>query len=693
MRVPEAAHRIRVILLVLGLVALAPASARAQLAPQERLCDPSFQDCRADILTYIGQERVGIDVAFWMMSDARYSNALVGAWQRGVPVRVLMDPRCASAHPSCQAANDQLRSAGIPMRYRITSGILHWKMFLFAGQQQVEFSGANQVPFEFVPEQPYVNYTDEVIYYTNDPPVVNSFMTKFDDLWTSATEFANYGNINGPLIRNYPRYSIDPEMNFPPDDSYRARSTAAYAREALRIDVFMFRITDYQQTSAVLAALGRSIVVRLITDETEYRNPDRLWDAYNVDIMHHAGVQVRLDAHQGIDHEKAVMLLSQRLSIFGSSNWTSPSTDTQREHNYFTTKPWVFDWLDAQFNRKWNNGAGFAETKPFVPLPPDVPAYAAPADGAAAQSTTMTLRWNGGLWGQIYDIYFGPSPNPPLFAANQQLGPSQYSTDYRSYTLPPLQTQTTYYWKIVSKTMAYVTAEGPVWSFTTGGPAPTLVRLDAPTGSVTGVVGGGGWAFRCGGSIRSYAVLVDGAEASASVATGVYRPDVANAFASQCPSISSNTGFNFTLDTTRLAGGTHQVSVQVVDDLGRTTSSNAQSVTVVPARTRVWLDGPVGTVTGTAGGGGWAFRCGGSIKSYTFLVDGAQVSVTLKTGVLRGDVASAFAGECPSISKTTGYSITLDTTKLKTGSHQVQMQVIDDLGQSSTSNAQSITVR
>src|SRR5437867_5608527 len=58
-----------------------------------------------------------------------------------------------------------------------------------------------------------------------------------------------------------------------------------------------------------------------------------------------------------IDHEKAVMLLSQRLSIFGSSNWTSPSTDTQREHNYFTTKPWGFDWLDAQFNRKWNNGA------------------------------------------------------------------------------------------------------------------------------------------------------------------------------------------------------------------------------------------------------------------------------------------------------------------------------------------------
>jgi phosphatidylserine/phosphatidylglycerophosphate/cardiolipin synthase-like enzyme len=679
--------------LLLAVWLLPAAHAYAQLPPEDRLCDPSFEDCRADILTYIDQESVGIDVAFWMMSDARYSNALIAAWQRGVRVRVLMDPRCTANHPSCQYVNDQLRAAGIPMRYRITSGILHWKMFLFASQRQVEFSGANQVPFEFVPEVPYVNYTDEVIYYTNQPSVVNSFMTKFDDLWTSTTEFANYANVSGSLARSYPTYPIDPDLNFPPDDSYRARSIDAYSRETLRIDVFMFRITDYQQTSAMLAAIGRSVPVRLITDETEYRNPDRLWDAYNVDIMYRGGVDVRLDAHQGIDHEKAVMLYAQRVSIFGSSNWTSPSTDTQREHNYFTAKPWIFDWLDNQFNRKWFNLTGYIETKPFVPLPPDVPAYAAPANGATAQPTTIALQWNAGVWAHLYDIYFGTSPNPPLFAANQPLGPSQSSTDYRSFTLPPLQTGTTYYWRIVSKTMAYVAAEGPVWSFTTGGPPPTLVRLDAPTGSVTGITGGGGWAFRCGGAIRSYAVLVDGATVTTNVVTGISRPDVANAFASQCPSVPGNSGFNFTIDTTRLAPGGHAVSVQVVDDLGRTTASNTQTVTVSPPPARVWLDGPAGTVSGTVGGGGWAFRCGGSISSYAILVDGARVSVTLKTGVLRDDVAAAFAGECPSISRTTGYSITLDTTTLKTGSHQIKAQVVDDLGRTFTSNAQTITVR
>ncbi len=39
------------------------------LAPQERLCDPSFQDCRADLLKYIDQETVGIDAGFWLMDD------------------------------------------------------------------------------------------------------------------------------------------------------------------------------------------------------------------------------------------------------------------------------------------------------------------------------------------------------------------------------------------------------------------------------------------------------------------------------------------------------------------------------------------------------------------------------------------------------------------------------------------------
>src|ERR1043166_921379 len=224
---------------------LAAPAARAQtLAPQQRLCDPEYQDCRADVLTYIAQETVEIDMAFWMMTDARYSNALVAAWQRGVKIRLLMDPSCVTAHEACGPQNDQLSGAGIPMRNRTASGILHWKMALFASQGQVEFAGANYAPFEMTPDVPYQNYTDEIVMFTKHPSLVHSFMSKFDDMWTSTTEFANYANVTGPLLRSYPTYAEDPRLNFPNDESYRDRAINAYNAENVGIDVAMFRITD-----------------------------------------------------------------------------------------------------------------------------------------------------------------------------------------------------------------------------------------------------------------------------------------------------------------------------------------------------------------------------------------------------------------------------------------------------------------
>ena len=503
-----------------------PAAAQT-LPTQERLCDPTFEDCRADILQYIRQENVQIDMAYWFMTDARYSNELVRAWERGVKIRLLMDTRCGETHPACVAQNDQLRAARIPMRNRLTSGILHWKMILFVGQNQVQFSGANYAPFEMTPEEPFVNFTDEIVYFSNRPSIIQSFMTKFDDQWVSTTEYANYANIEGPLERSFPIYQQDPDLNFPPQQSYRSRALQAYAAEQQRIDVMMFRITDEAHTNAMIAAMQRGVPVRLITDDREYRNPARLMDAYNVDKMYNAGAQVRLDGHLGINHAKLVLLHGQGMSIFGSSNWTAASTDIQREHNMFTTLPWMWNWLEALFERKWTNATGHQETKPFVPLPPDTPVYHLPANGATALGTSgVTLSWNAGLWAHNYDIYFGTTPNPPLLEANRQLGPSEFSTDYRTFTLPALQPGTTYYWKIVSKTMAFVSREGPVWSFTTSGNTPPPPPSTLPSGWSSADVGATGAQGSASASNGTFTVAGAGADVwgTADAFHYAYRP-------------------------------------------------------------------------------------------------------------------------------------------------------------------------
>ena len=590
--------------------AVSPVSAQP-LAPQDRLCDPTYEDCRAEILTYIAQETVAIDMGFWLMTDARYANELVKAFNRGVKIRLLMDPRCGAAHSPCVTQNEQLAAAGLPMRNRQTSGILHWKVVIFAGQGQVQFAGANYAPFEMSPEIPYINYTDEIVYFTNTPSLVQSFMRKFDDLWTSPTEFANYANITAPLVRSYPTYPIDPELNFPPDDSYRARALQSYAGEQQSIDVLMFRITDEAHTNGMIAAVNRNVPVRLITDDGEYRNPKRLWDAYNVDKMYAAGVQVRLDGHLGINHEKAILLRGSGMTIFGSSNWTSPSSDSQREHNMFTTKQWIYDWVEAQFQRKWSNGAGYSETKPFIPLPPDAPIYSLPANNITGVATTGTsLAFWGGLWAHNYDIYFGTTPNPPLLEANRRLGPSQSDTDYRYYPLPALLPGTTYYWKIVSKTMAFVSAEGPVSSFRTAGTAPNNVP---PSVNLTSPSAGATFGAPANITLTANATDSDGTISSVSFYAG-------NTL------IGTDSTAPFSLGWNNVAEGTYAVTAVATDSGNASTTSAAVSLGVTaPATTAPPQTLPGGWTQAGVGNTGVAGSASFSNGTYTVAGAGADV--------------------------------------------------------------------
>ncbi|MCU1385231.1 MAG: C-terminal target protein [Acidobacteria bacterium] len=475
----------------------------------ETLCDPSAQNCRDQLMTLIQNEHVGIDVGFWFMQDSRYETAIVGRWKAGVPVRILVDPRANPTYTGNSTMLSDFAAAGIPMRKRTASGILHWKMMLFAGQNTVEFGSANYSPNAFVPNTPYIDYVDETILFTDDPPVVDSFKTKFDDSWTDTTNFASYANVTVPLSRTYPTYAIDPDLNFPPGQDFANRSVPLYKNEKQKIDVIMYRITDQRHTNAIISAFARGVPVRMIVENIQYHNPQYLWDAWNVDRLYAAGIPLRWRGHSGENHEKVTLLYGQGLAIFGSSNWTGASANSQQEHNYFTTKAALFQWFESQFERMWTNSnpANATETVPFVPLPPQKPVMQSPANGASISTTNASLTWYAGPWGAVYDIYFGTTPTPPLLASNVNLGPSVTSTSYQKYTTPTLAAGTTYYWQIVSKTMAGLTATGPLWSFTTTGTSggsgggTTSGSVPAPwTHADVGAVGQAGSASESGGT-------------------------------------------------------------------------------------------------------------------------------------------------------------------------------------------------
>src|SRR5215216_7185312 len=401
--------------LVLFVVLLPVASAQAQ----ERLCDTAFEDCRTPLWQLIDNETQGIDVAFWFMQDSSYATKLINRFQAGVPVRVIVDPRANPTYAGNEDVLNMLKDAGIPMRYKLTDGILHWKLMLFVGQNRLEFSGANYSGNFFVPDVPNSNYMDEAIYFTDDTSVIQSFKTKYDDVWTNTADYGNYANIVGPLTRKYPTFPINPELNFPPSadssQDFLTRTQQRFNAETQKIDIIMYRITNQGYADTTIAAAKRGVPVRLIHEPDEYRNLARQWDSWNVDRLHMAGVQIKMRKHLGLNHQKSVLLYGRGMTIFGSSNWTGPSSNSQLEHNYFTTKPWFFQWFVTQFERKWNSTT---ENQPFVPLPPGEPSNLFPANAATGQPTNITLQWEGGPWAHKYDIYFGTSPNPPLLVAN-----------------------------------------------------------------------------------------------------------------------------------------------------------------------------------------------------------------------------------------------------------------------------------
>jgi phosphatidylserine/phosphatidylglycerophosphate/cardiolipin synthase-like enzyme len=475
-------------------------------AAQERLCDNSFEDCRAPIIDLIRAERVGIDVSMWFMTDWRYSTEIIRRWQAGIPVRILLDLRADPNYPAGATIRQNFIDAGIPIRHKTTTGINHWKMILYAGQGRMHFTAANFANGSYSPVTPYTGYVDEAVYFTDDPAVVHSFMTKFDDLWNDTVHYSDLANV-AARTRNYPTYPKDPALNFPPDEDYQDRLIANLRQETQRIDVAMFRITSGKVPDELIRRWQAGVPVRVITDRRQYRNTAYFWHSYNIDRMFAAGIPIKwkMDTTDQDMHQKSIVLYGRDMAVFGSSNWTSSSSDIQREHNYFTTKAWFVDWFAAQFLRKWNNlrsdGAAITPTMfyDYTPGWPETPANLSPANAATNLGTSVTLRWEGGWWAHKYDVHFGTTNPPPLVA--QDYVPAAATAGVVSNkesfnpcappapTVPACPTGlapgTTYYWMVRGKTMLGDARRisGPVWSFTTaGGPPPPPPPPPPPSG-------------------------------------------------------------------------------------------------------------------------------------------------------------------------------------------------------------------
>ena len=166
-------------------------------------------------------------------SPARSSNATRPTF----PVRILMDTEANVSNPRNTRAAAEFRAAGIPdaRERRERHPALEDDALRRPGHRRVQRREL-QLRCVGLLGRPGTNYVDEAIYFTNDSTVVNSFRTKFDDLWTNTTQYANYANVTGPLMRRYSAFPEGPRAQLPAArvvlSTARCRSTTPNPRRS-----------------------------------------------------------------------------------------------------------------------------------------------------------------------------------------------------------------------------------------------------------------------------------------------------------------------------------------------------------------------------------------------------------------------------------------------------------------------------
>ena len=482
-------HPVSRIVRVLAVFLFCLFCARSSAAQQEQLLFPATDNALALLVQKIQAETVRLDVATWYLNDGDLALAILNKHRSGVPVRLIGDRGAIfEADPNTRAWFEYLANNGVPIRLRYHPTwfpfIMHWKCGIFVGQNTVEFGSANWTTFELAPWSA-TNFKDETALFSSDSVLVRNFLTKFDQMWADTENFLDWPDAyrtetgqpwNAPMTINRARLEPDypnaPGMVWSQGPDLTDALLYEINRETQAIDLIVYRLTIPAITDALIAKRQAGVPIRVFVEQTQYRNllyPEYELTGANIDRLWAAGIPVKQRQHEGLMHMKT--LITSNTALNGSSNFTK---NWERDHNYFispTSKPLLYQALKNRFNAMWNDTTNYAVFQPQNPAPAPL---LTPAYSSFDVSTTVTLQWKRAQWATSYDIYLGTSSgSQPLVGHVDAVMTESPPATYSFTPSQPLLPNTTYYWKVVSRT--YATDVNPAriatsefWAFTTG---------------------------------------------------------------------------------------------------------------------------------------------------------------------------------------------------------------------------------
>jgi len=134
---------------------------------------------------------------------------------------------------------------------------------------------------------------------------------------------------------------------FSPGDSCRRKLLDLCTSCRHSLDISVFTISDDRLSDAIVAAHGRGVSVRIISD-----NDKALDEGSDVTYLIAQGIEVRMDDTPNHMHHKFA-LIDGLILVNGSFNWTRSASDYNQENILVTNEPLLIAAYRSEFETLW----------------------------------------------------------------------------------------------------------------------------------------------------------------------------------------------------------------------------------------------------------------------------------------------------------------------------------------------------
>jgi phosphatidylserine/phosphatidylglycerophosphate/cardiolipin synthase-like enzyme len=141
------------------------------------------EDAEPALVSVIDSAKESLDIAIYSFTDQNVASAVIADKKRGVTVRVITDRECADNSYQKKVLNE-LKSAGIPVKYNTHSGLMHLKVTI------ADDSTVTTGSFNYTKSAEEKN--DEVLVVINDGTTAKDFKTQFTRMWNDTKDFSSY---------------------------------------------------------------------------------------------------------------------------------------------------------------------------------------------------------------------------------------------------------------------------------------------------------------------------------------------------------------------------------------------------------------------------------------------------------------------------------------------------------------------